>query len=79
MLSFVGKHLRFYLNGVCSFFIFFYLNEKELKQQVCLKKCAKNGIANSAWQEKRDREELKHNPTLKTSILKLLKNCHYLH
>ena len=79
MLSFVGKHLRFYLKGVCSFFIFFYLNEKELNQQVYLIKCAKKGISNSISQNKRDREELKHNPTSKISILKLLKNCHYLH
>ena len=39
MLSFVGKHLSFYpKDDVCSFSVFFYLNEKELNQQVCLMK-----------------------------------------
>ena len=36
MLSLVGKHQSFYLKDVCSFSVFFFLNEKELNQQVCL-------------------------------------------
>ena len=43
LLSFVGKHLSFYLKDVCSYSIF-YLNEKELNQQVCLIKFAENQI-----------------------------------
>ena len=57
MLSFVGKHIRFYPKGVilpkrCSFSVSFYLNEKELDQQVCLMKYAENKISNSTSQKK---------------------------
>ena len=44
MLNFVGKHLRFYPKDVSSFSVFFYLNEKELNQKVCLIKYVENEI-----------------------------------
>ena len=72
MLSFVGKHLSFYPKDVCSFSAFFYLNEKELNQQVCLLKYVENEISNSTSLAKKEREDQKHNPTWKT-FLKLLK------
>ena len=52
-------------------FLYFYLNEKELNQQVCLIKYAENEISTSTSQKKK--KEQKHNPTSKT-FLKLLKN-----
>ena len=46
MLSFVGKHL--FIPKRCLFiFCIFYFNEKELNQQVCLKKYVENEISNS--------------------------------
>ena len=63
MLSFVGKHLSFYPKDVCSFSTFFYLNEKELNQQVCLLKYVENEISNSTSLGKKEREDQKHNPT----------------
>ena len=77
MLSFVGKHLSFYPKDVCSFSTFFYLNEKELNQQVCLLKYVENEICNSISHKKKEREgeEQKHNPTSKT-FLKFLKYFH---
>ena len=65
MLSFVGR---------CLFvFCIFYLNEKELNQQVCLIKYVENEISNStSHKKKREREKQKHNPTPKT-FLKHLK------
>ena len=65
-----------------SLFIFciFYLNEKELNQQICLIKYLENEISNSTSKKKkkkkkkkREREGQKHNSTSKT-FLKLLKN-----
>ena len=46
----------------------FYLNKKELNQQVCLIKCVENEISNSTSYKKKEkrREEQKHNPTSKT-------------
>ena len=82
MLSFVGKHLSFYPKDVCPFSVFF---EEELSLQVCLikyiEKYVENEISNSTFdtkkrkKQKREIEEQKHNPTSKTSIPKLLKNC----
>ena len=74
----VGKHLSFYLKDVCIFCIFFifYLNEKELDQEVCLIKYVENEISNpTSKKKKKKKEEQKHNPTSKT-FLKLLKNFH---
>ena len=58
-------------------FHIFYLNEKELNQQVCLIKYVENEICNSTSHKKREREgeEKKHKTTLKT-FLNLLKNFH---
>ena len=53
MLSFVEKHLRFYPKDVCSFSVFFYLNEKELNQNLCLIKYVENEIFNSTSHKKR--------------------------
>ena len=86
MLSFVGKHLSFYPKDVCSFSVFFYLNEKELNQQVRLIKYVENEISNYLPQKKREIEEQKHNPPSKTflkllktfSLVTLLSNCHKL-
>ena len=76
MLSFVGKHLRFLPKGCPFIFCIFYLDE----QQVCLIKYAENEISNSSFhkqkEKKKEKEEQKHNPTSKSSFVKLLKNCH---
>ena len=72
-LGFVWK---MFLPKRCLFiFCIFYLNEKELNQQVRLIKYVKNEISNSTSDKKRKKEEQKHNPTSKT-FLKLLKNVH---
>ena len=52
----------------------FYLNEKELNQQVYLIKYVENEISNPTSHTKK-REKSKNNPTSKT-FLKLLKNFH---
>ena len=80
MLSFMRKH-RFLPKRCLLIFCIFYLNEKELNQQVCLMKYVENEISNSTFHQKkkkkREREiqEQKLNPTLKI-FLKLLKNFH---
>ena len=51
MLSFVGKHPRFYPKDVCSFSVFFI--EKELNQQVYLLKYVENEISNSTSHKKK--------------------------
>ena len=43
----MGKHLNFYSKDVCSFSLFFDLNEEELIQQVCLRKYKENEFFNS--------------------------------
>ena len=70
-VKFCGKISKFLPKRCLCLFIFciFYLNEKELNQQVCLIKYAENEI------RKRERGA-KTYPTSKISILKLLKNCH---
>ena len=89
MLSFVEKHLSFYPKEKMSVhFLYFYLNEKELNQQVCLIKYVENEISNSTFHKKREREreEQKHNPTSKKflelpkifSIVSLVTNYHKL-
>ena len=63
----------------CLFiFCIFYLNEKELNQQVFLIKYVENEISNpTSHKKKREREDQKHNPTSKT-FLKLLNIFHCL-
>ena len=73
MLNFVGKHLP---NRFLFIFCIFYLNEKELNQQVYLIKHVENEISDfTSHKKKRETEEQKHNPTSKT-FLKLLKIFH---
>ena len=58
-------------------FCIFYLNEEELSQQACLIKHVETEISNSTFHKNKGkkREEQKHNPTSKTSFLKLPKIC----
>ena len=79
-VEFCGKTSSF-LSKRCLFIFYIFLFKwKGVKPtSISNKMCKKKGISNSISQNKRDREELKHNPTSKISILKLLKNCHYLH
>ena len=53
-------------------FLYFYLNEKKLNQQVYLITYVENEICNSTSHKKERAREQKHNPTSKT-FLKLLK------
>ena len=62
-VEFCRKTSKFYPKDVCSFSTFFYLNEKELNQQVCLLKYVENEISNSTSLAKKEREDQKHNPT----------------
>ena len=75
MLSFVGEHLSI-TQKMSVHFLYFYLNEEELKQQVCLIKYVENEFLTLPLTKKR--EEQKHKPISKTFI-KLLKNCHLIH
>ena len=65
-LEFCGKTSKFLAKICLCLFIFciFYLNEKELNQQVCLIKYAENQIFNSTSHQKKERkkgrEEQKH-------------------
>ena len=45
----MGKHLNFYSKDVCSFSLFFDLNEEQLIQQVCLRKYKENEFFNSTF------------------------------
>ena len=54
MLSFVEKHVSFYPKRCLFIFCIFYLNEKELNQQICLIKYVENEI--SDFSQKRERE-----------------------
>ena len=62
MLSLVGKHQSFYLKDVCSFSVFFFLNEKELNQQVCLIKYVEisNPYLTKRKRKKNERERSKN-------------------
>ena len=73
-VEFCGKTSKFLPKKCPCLFIFciFYLNEKELHQQVCLIKYAENKISNSTSHKKK-RERSKNIPTSKASILRLLK------
>ena len=59
-------------------FMYFYLNEEELNQLVCLIKYVKKYVDNeiSTFHKINDREEQKQNPSSKTSFLKLLKKLY---
>ena len=61
-VAFCGKTSKFLPKRCPCLFIFciFYLNEKELHQQVCLIKHAENKISNSTSHKKKEREEQKH-------------------
>ena len=76
-VEFCRKTSKFLPKRWLFIFCIFYLNEKELNQQLCLIKCVENEISNSTShrKKKKEREEQKqsNNPTSKTS-LKLLKN-----
>ena len=56
-VAFCGKTSKFLPKRCPCLFIFciFYLNEKELHQQVCLIKYAENKISNSTSHKKRER------------------------
>ena len=73
-VEFCRKTSKFLPKRCLFIFCIFYLNEKELNQQVRLIKYVKNEISNSTSHKKRKVEQ-KHNPTSKT-FLKLLKNFH---
>ena len=80
-LGFLWKNVEFcrktskFLPKRCLFiFCIFYLNEKELNQQVCLIKYAEKEISNSTSHKKK-REEQKYNSTSK-SFLKRLEIFH---
>ena len=75
-IEFSGKTSKFLSKRCLFIFCIFYLNEKELNQQVCLIKYAENEIFNPTSQKKkRQREEEKPNPIPKT-FLKLLRDIH---
>ena len=71
---FSQENIEVFTQKVSVHFLFFYLNEKELNQQVFLIKYVENEIstATSHKEKEREREEQKHNPTSK-AFLKLLK------
>ena len=75
-VEFCRKTSKFLSKRCLFIFCIFYLNEKELNQQVCLIKHVENEISNSTSHKKeRERGEQKHKPTSKT-FLKLLKDFH---
>ena len=82
MLIFARKHQSFYPKdvSVCSFSVFFYLNEKALNQQVCLIKYAENEISNSTSHKKRERSKTISNfkNIEKLSLVTLVTNFHKL-
>ena len=86
-VEFCGKTSKFLPKRCLFIFCIFYLNEKELNQQVCLIKHVENEISNSTSHKEKEteREEQKHNPTSKTfltpekfSLITLVTNYHKL-
>ena len=55
-VEFCRKTSKFLPKRCLFIFCIFYLNEKELKQQVCLKKYVENEICNSTSHKKKERE-----------------------
>ena len=56
-VEFCGKTSKFLPKRCLFIFCIFYLNEKELKQQVCLTKYAENEISNSNSHQKNKKIE----------------------
>ena len=55
-IEFSGKTSKFLSKRCLFIFCIFYLNEKELNQQVCLIKYVENEICNSISHQKKKRE-----------------------
>ena len=70
-VEFCRKTSKFLPKRCLFIFCIFYLNEKELNQQVCLIKYIENEISTS----RKERRKQKHNPTSK-KYLELLKILH---
>ena len=79
----MGKYLT---QKMSVHFLYFYLNEEKLNQQVCLIKYVENEISNSTSHKRKPTNKLKKkkkkkkgvktiNPISKNLFLKLLKNC----
>ena len=78
----MGKYLT---QKMSVHFLYFYLNEEKLNQQVCLIKYAENEISNSTSHKRKPTNKQKKkikkkgvktiNPISKNLFLKLLKNC----
>ena len=87
-IDFCGKIPKFLPKRCLLIFCIFYLNEKELKQQVCLMKYVKNEISNStSYKKRRERESSKNIIELqrhisktpeKLSLVTLVTNYHKL-
>ena len=68
-VEFCRKTSKFLPKRCLFIFCIFYLNEKELNQQVCLIKYVENEISNSTSHKKKEKkDEQKHNPTSKTFL-----------
>ena len=67
-VEFCGKTTKFLPQRCLRLFIFciFYLNKKELNQQVCLMKYAENEISNSTFHKKERERGSKTYPTSKS-------------
>ena len=55
-VEFCGKTSKFLPKRCLFIFCIFYLNEKELNQQVCLIKCVENEISNSTSHKKKQKK-----------------------
>ena len=75
-VEFCGKTTKFLPKRCLRLFIFciFYLNKKELNQQVCLMKYAENEISNSTFYKKERERGAKTYPTSK-SCQKIVISC----
>ena len=77
-VEFCSKTSKFLPKRCLFIFCIFYLNEKDLNQQVCLIKYVENEISNATSHKKkmrereRGREEKKHNLTSKTFLKTLI-------
>ena len=73
-VEFCRKTSKFLPKRCLFIFCIFYLNEKELNQQLCLIKCVEMKFVTLPL-TKKEKERSKNNPTSKT-FLKLMKNFH---
>ena len=67
--EFCGKTSKFLSKRCLLIFCIFYLNDKVIIQQACLKEYVENQFSNSTFHKTKDKNEQKHIPNYYKSLL----------